>query len=638
MASLSESEARYRSALKAGRMGSWETDFVTRTRTWSEEGMELFGLSLPGGRGRVGGSDDEYERALHPDDRHMAEKFRRRADHEDSFPADYRIVKPDGTVHWLSGRGLIVSRLPDGRAHRLVSIMADVSERRQAEEHLAVERERLALALEAGRMGAYDLDMLRDDLWWSPQTYAIFGVDPATFTPTRESVIGLVHPDDRARFLRQRAEAIEQRRPFAAELRIVRGDGSMAWIGHRGHTTYDDAGRPVRHFGIAMDISDRKAAEDALRDADRKKDDFIAMLAHELRNPLAPIRNAVTLLRKSPVDDPQVVWCRDVIDRQVAQMTHLLEDLLDVSRMARGRLQLRLETLAITTVIERAVEIAQPVIDAGGHRLHIAVPAGTLLVRGDLTRLAQVFSNLLINAAKYTLERGTITLATELRGNDVLVRVIDTGIGLGPDQLLQIFEMFGQIASAHDRSQGGMGIGLSLARRLIEMHGGEIAAKSDGPGRGSEFSVRLPLAPAAADAPPPLAGTSPATGPARRILVVDDLRDGADSLALLLETMGHSVRVAYDGEEALTIGASFLPEVALLDLGMPEVNGYELCRRVRAAPWGRAMTLIAQTGWGQDEDRRRTRAAGFDHHIVKPIDLDVLNALLVRASRASGSM
>jgi PAS domain S-box-containing protein len=627
--SLSESEVRYRSALKAGRMGSWETDFVARTRTWSAEGLALFGLALPDGRGQVGGDADEYELALHPDDRRLAEAYRRLADREDSFPADYRIVRSDGTVLWLSGRGLVVSRQADGRAHRMVSIMADVSERRHAEEHLRIERERLSLALEAGQMGAYDLDMTKDELWWSPQTYAVFGVDRGTFKPSRESVIDLVHPDDRAAFLRRRAEAIEQRRPFVAELRIVRSDGCVAWIGHRGHTTYDDTGRPVRHFGIAMDITERKATEQALRDADRQKDNFIATLAHELRNPLAPIRNAVSLLRLSPADDPQIAWCRDVIDRQVGQMTHLLEDLLDVSRLARGQVQLRLKTLAIATVIERAVEIARPAIDGGGHELKTVVPAEPLFVHGDLTRLAQVFSNLLVNAAKYTRERGLITLAAEARGSDVVVRVVDTGIGLSAGQVPQIFEMFGQLASALDRSQGGLGIGLSLARRLVEMHGGEIGAHSDGAGRGSEFTVRLPLTRdvpvaervAAADAPT-------RAGPVWRVLIADDLADSADTLALLFEETGHDVRVAYDGEQALAIGESFRPDIALLDLGMPKLNGYEVCRRIRATPWGRDITLVAQTGWGQSEDRRRSQDAGFDHHLVKPIDVDKLMTLL----------
>ena len=628
-ASFAESEARYRSALKAGRMGSWETDFVANTRTWSQEGMVLFGLSLPDGRGQVGGSGDEYEQAMHPDDRHLVDSYRRRAEHEDSFPADYRIVRPDGTQLWLSGRGLVVARGPDGRAQRLVSIMADVSERRHAEARLGIERERLAHALEAGQMGASDFDIERDELWWSPRTYAIFGVDPATFTPTRATVIELAHPDDRASFLRQRAEAIEQRLPLAVELRVVRGDGSVAWIAHRGLTAYDDAGRPTRHFGITMDITDRKSAEQALRDADRKKDAFIATLAHELRNPLAPIRNAVSLLRLSAADDAQAVWCRDVIDRQVGQMTHLLEDLLDVSRMTRGQLQLRLETLAVATVIERAVEIARPAIDAGGHDLRTTVLAGPLFVRGDLTRLAQVFSNLLINAAKYTRERGVITLTAAVVGDDVLVRVGDTGVGLSAEQMPQIFEMFGQLESALDRSQGGLGIGLSLARQLIGLHGGEIGARSDGPGRGSEFSVRLPLV-RDADRAAPVIETSPRStpGPARRVLIADDLADSADTLALLFEASGHSVRVAYDGEEALAIGESFRPEIVLLDLGMPKLNGYETCRRMRTTQWGRDATLVAQTGWGQGDDRRRTQDAGFDHHVVKPIDFDKLMALL----------
>ncbi len=635
--SLAESEARYRSALKAGRMGSWETDFVANTRTWSQEGMALFGLSLPDGRGQVGGSGDEYEQALHPDDRHLVEDYRRRAEHEDSFAADYRIVRSDGTQLWLSGRGLVVARGPDGQVQRLVSIMADVSERRQVEAHLAIERKRLALALEAGQMGAYDLDIVRDELWWSPRTYAIFGVDPASFTPTRATVIELVHPDDRASFIRQRAEAIERRLPFAVELRVVRGDGRVAWIAHRGRTAYDHAGRPVRHFGITMDISDRKYAEEALRDADRKKDAFIATLAHELRNPLAPIRNAVSLLGLSAADDPQARWCRDVIDRQVGQMTHLLEDLLDVSRMTRGQLQLRLETLAVSTVIERAVEIARPAIDAGGHDLRTTMPAGPLFVRGDLTRLAQVFSNLLINAAKYTRERGVITLTAEVGGDDVVVRVGDTGIGLSAEQMPLIFEMFGQLASALDRSQGGLGIGLSLARQLIGLHGGEIAARSDGPGRGSEFTVRLPLVRDADPEAPVMAASPTATaGPTWRVLIADDLVDSADTLALLFEASGHAVRVAYDGEEALAIGESFRPEIVLLDLGMPKLDGYEACRRMRATSWGHDATLVAQTGWGQGDDRRRTRNAGFDLHVVKPIDVDKLMALL-RTMRASPS-
>ena len=633
-AALRESEARYRLALTAGRMGSWETDMVARTRIWSTEGMALFGLDLPDGQGQVGGDADEYQQALHPDDRHLVVRFHEIADRQDSFLAEYRIVRPDGAVLWLSGRGTVVARRPDGRAQRLVSIMADVSERHQAEEVLRIERERLALALKAGQMGVYDYDITGDVLWWSPELYAVFGVVPGTFVPTPESVAALIHPDDRDTFFQRRAEAMAKRRPFDSELRIVRVDGTITWISSRGQTEYDAEGRPMRHFGVALDITERKHAEQSLRDADRKKDTFIATLAHELRNPLAPIRNAVSVLRQEPQADPKVLaWCRDVIDRQVAQMSRLLEDLLDVSRMSRGQFALRREPLALATVVEQAIEIAQPLIDAAGHTLSVAMPEQPIAIEGDLTRLAQVFSNLLINAAKYTEPQGRIALAVELRGAEAAVSVTDNGIGIAAEQMPHIFEMFGQAKSSVVGAQSGLGIGLSLARGFVEMHGGRIGVHSDGIGRGSVFIVWLPAVPRVseveADALSDLPErTAPTPVGRRRVLIADDLRDSADSLAMLLESMGHEVHVAYDGAEALQAIETLRPEVALLDLGMPKMSGYDVCRRIRAMPWGRELTLIAQSGWGQDEDRRRTRDAGFDHHLVKPIDPGPLDVLL----------
>jgi CheY-like chemotaxis protein len=386
----------------------------------------------------------------------------------------------------------------------------------------------------------------------------------------------------------------------------------------------------VRSFGITMDITERKHAEQALREADRQKDDFIATLAHELRNPLAPIRNAVELLRRTGQRDPQVVWCRDVIERQVAQMAHLLDDLLDVSRMTHGQFHLRHESLQLETVVERAIEIAQPIVEAAGHALVVELPEQPVALRGDLTRLAQVISNLLINAAKYTAVGGRIRLAATVQRDGLTIAVQDNGIGIEARQLPRIFEMFGQVESALARSQGGLGIGLSLAKGLVELHGGRIEARSAGLGQGSEFLVHLPidrrpLAAAAPVSPPTVAPSAPC-----RLLVADDLREIADSLARIFELMGHTVEVAYDGEDAVRRVAAFRPEVALLDLGMPKLNGYDACRQIRATAWGRGMTLIAQTGWGQDEDRRRTREVGFDHHVLKPIDPGALLALFPR--------
>ncbi|MEP7303539.1 MAG: PAS domain-containing protein, partial [Caldimonas sp.] len=620
-AALRESEARYRMALTAGRMGSWETDLVARTRTWSKEGMDLFGLDLADGRGQVGGAADEYESALHPEDRHFVRRYHELADRQDSFFAEYRIVRLDGSTLWRSGRGLVVERQPDGRARRLVSIMADVTERRQAEEVLRIERERLALALKAGQMGVYDYDMVNDVLWWSPETYVVFGVDPERFVPTRASVGELIHHDDRAGFLERRAQAIAERRPFIHEFRIVRPDGKVLWISHRGQADYDNAGNPVRNFGVSLDITERKHAEEALRDADRKKDDFIATLAHELRNPLAPIRNAVSVLRQNGQADPgRVGWCRDVIDRQVTQMSRLLEDLLDVSRMTRGQFALRREPLLLGAVVAQAIEIAQPLIDAAAHKLTVAMPAEPVAIEGDLARLAQVFSNLLINAAKYTQPAGAIGLAVELQGSEVELRVTDNGVGVGAEQMPRIFEMFSQAAPAPGRLRDGLGIGLALARGFVEMHGGRISVRSDGIGKGSEFVVRLPLArpldPAGSLEPAVSGRAAPLPGAARcRVLVADDLRDSADSLALLLESMGHEVQVAYDGEHALQAAETFRPEVMLLDLGMPRLSGYEVCRRIRQRPWGGQIKLVAQSGWGHEIDRQRTREAGFDRHL-----------------------
>jgi PAS domain S-box-containing protein len=489
---LRESEASFRSALKAGRMGSWETDLATRTRLWSQEGMELFGLDLVDGRGQLGGPDDEYVAALHPQDRHLAQHYRELAEHQDAFAAEYRVVRRDGSTVWLSGRGMVTSRDAAGKPLRLVSIMADVTEAKQAEEKLRVERERLRLALGAGRMGAFELDIGTNTLWWSPETFDLFGVDRSTFVPTRENVLDFFDPADAAEFVKRRAAAIASGRPFLDEFRIRRPDGSRIWIGYQGRAEYGADGRPLRTLGIVMDISERKHVEQILRDADQQKDDFIATLSHELRNPLAPIRNALDILRHIPPTDPRVAWCHGIMRRQTDQMARLLEDLLDVSRLSRTQLTLRIERLELAAVVQHAIEIAQPVIDAAGHQLVVSIPDEKVLLDGDLIRLAQVFSNVLINSAKYTPRNGSISLSARREGDEIAVRVRDTGIGIAEEHLGRIFKMFGQVESALNRAQGGQGIGLALARGLVELHGGTIHARSEGLGKGSEFEIRLP--------------------------------------------------------------------------------------------------------------------------------------------------
>jgi PAS domain S-box-containing protein len=349
----------------------------------------------------------------------------------------------------------------------------------------------------------------------------------------------------------------------------------------------------------AADLIERLRFEQALKEADRRKDQFLATLAHELRNPLAPIRNAVQVLKAKDSPDPDLTWGRDVIERQAGQMARLLDDLLDVSRITRGKLELRRSRVALATVVDGAVETSRPLIEGGGHELTVTLPDEPISLDADPVRLAQVFSNLLNNAAKYTEPGGRIRVAARRRGDEVAVTVQDTGIGLSTDMMPRLFEMFSQAIPALERSQGGLGIGLSLVKGLVEMHGGTIEARSDGPGRGSAFTVRLPVADASPSRERRSSGAEESCASGCKIVVADDNRDAAVSLARLLEVMGNEVRTAGDGQEAVEIAGTFCPDVVLLDIGMPRLNGYQVARCIREQPWGRDMILVALTGWGQ---------------------------------------
>ncbi len=374
-----------------------------------------------------------------------------------------------------------------------------------------------------------------------------------------------------------------------------------------------------------------------LRQADRRKDEFLAVLAHELRNPLAPVRNAVEVMRLRDVDDPNLRWARDIIDRQVQQMTRLVDDLLDVSRITRGKVKLQKEPVDLAAVVARAVEISRPLIDARRHELTVTLPPEPVRVEADATRLAQVVANLLNNAAKYTEERGRIWLTVERGGGEAVLRVRDTGVGIPAAMLAQVFDLFTQVDRSEDRSQGGLGIGLTLAKSLVEMHGGSVTAQSEGVGKGSEFVVRLPLlAELRSEGCEPGGSGRLVESSARRILVVDDNVDAADSLAVLLRLLGNDVRTAPDGPAALEAARAYRPDVVLLDLGLPRMSGYEVCRRLRAGHFANGPLVVALTGYGQDEDRRRTREAGFDHHLVKPVNPDELREVLAEDHGSRG--
>jgi PAS domain S-box-containing protein len=398
----------------------------------------------------------------------------------------------------------------------------------------------------------------------------------------------------------------------------------------------DGEGRVVGFVAALSNVTDRRRAEQEVADGARRKDEFLATLAHELRNPLAPIRNTVELLGRADLDAAQLQSARGTLDRQSRQLVRLIDDLLDVGRFTRGKLELRRERVELAGIVEQAVEACRPLAHDARHELVVTLPPGPIVLHADAARLAQVFGNLLTNACKYTEPGGHVALDVRRDGLDVLVAVRDDGVGISPEMLPAVFELFTQVDRTLERSQGGLGIGLTLVKRLVEMHDGSVTARSDGPGRGSEFTVRLPMlvedAEAGATVEQLVVDSGPAPSPLR-ILVVDDNLDSGDSLAQILRLRGHVTWMVHDGLAAVEFAEAHRPDVILLDIGMPKLNGYDACRAIRARDWGRDTTIIALTGWGQDDDRRKSAEAGFDEHLVKPVNHAELGRLLAAVGR-----
>jgi PAS domain S-box-containing protein len=471
-------------------------------------------------------------------------------------------------------------------------------------------------------------------LSWNAGAERLFGYSSAEAVGQRIAII--IPPERHA----EEATILERlrrgERIHHLETERVAKDGRRLDISLTVSPVRDTAGRVVAASKIARDITERKRFQRELQSASRRKDEFLATLAHELRNPLAPIRNAVKIIQTAPMADPRLAWSCGVVERQVGQMARLLDDLLDASRITRNRLELYRTTVSLGDVIAAAVETSRPHVDAGCHELSVVLPAEPILLEADGVRLAQVFSNLLNNAAKFTPPPGRIRVSAERHEGEVVICVQDSGIGIPAHVLPRLFEMFSQADSSAAHSRHGLGIGLALAKGLVELHGGRVEACSQGAGQGSEFRVRLPVAATALRPRGVLerAKQTPA-GPSRRVLIADDLKDHADSLALMLRVAGHEVHAVYDGAQAVAIAAAVRPEVVVLDLGMPGVDGYEACRRIREQPEGNGITIIAVSGWGQPQDRKRSRSAGFDRHLVKPVDPHELLQAVVTAGVSS---
>jgi PAS domain S-box-containing protein len=525
-------------------------------------------------------------------------------------PYTKQMVRKDGSRWW----GLFAPARISGVGHqaRCVCFILDVSELKEAEARLAESEQRFHALADGSPALIYQFDPDGELMYLNQR-----GADDG--------------PADMQAYLRDVCDGIRLRAAAIQRNRVAARDGSWRWFESHAAPWYSDDGVHRGYVGISLDITGAVQAEEALKDADRRKDEFLATLAHELRNPLAPISNAVQLMRR-PDGRRQSDRVVEMVGRQVRQIVRLVDDLMEVSRITRGKIDLRLERVPVAEIIHSAVETSQLAIDRAGHRLTVTLPEEPLVLMADRGRLTQVFANLLNNSAKYTDAGGRIRVDVWRDDGHMLASVRDTGIGIPAEALARVFDMFAQAHRAVGRGQGGLGIGLTMVRSLVEMHHGTVEARSAGSGLGSEFVVRLPLAPrqdgwteqaGAPDARPHAAFAG------QRILVVDDNEDAADTLALLLEGDGAEVRVAYDGRAALAAAESFLPSSVLLDIAMPGMDGWEVARRLRQDERHTGLRIIALTGWGQDSDRRQTRNRGFSHHLTKPVSLEDLHQLLI---------
>ncbi len=526
--------------------------------------------------------------------------------------------------------------LPDGRSG-VVCYFHEVTERALAMRALQTSEQRIRLATEATQVGIWEWNVLSNTIRWDAQMFRIYGL-----TPTADGLVDYstwsraVLPEDLAANEAILHDTVRRHGRSERSFRITRrDDGAVRHVNAVETVRTNTLGEGEWVVGTNLDVSERVQADKELRRlaaelaaTDRRKDEFLATLAHELRNPLAPIRNGLHILQISP-EKATIERVRAMMERQLGQMVHMVDDLLDLSRINQGKLELRKEGIELGAVLVSAIETSRPLIDAGGHMLAAELPPTPIFVDADFTRLGQVFSNILNNAAKYSERGGRITLTVQRVEREIVVRITDTGIGIPADMLPKIFQIFTQVDRSLEKAQGGLGIGLALVRRLVEMHGGRVEARSAGAGAGSEFAVYLPELLSVAHERPVVSRT-PTTHSARRfrILVADDNRDSAETMSMMLTMLGHDVRSAYDGLQAVTMAAAFTPDIMLLDIGMPEMNGLDVCRHVRQQPWGAQAVLVALTGWGQDEDKRRSFDAGFNHHFVKPVAFATLESLL----------
>jgi PAS domain S-box-containing protein len=622
---LRASEERLRFVAERASLGYWHWDLGHKRLEWSLLCKRLFGVA----------EDEEisYRRFLsivHPDDRGPVNDAMRaylEGGGSRDYDIEYRIRWPNGSLRWIHSKGSGTFR--EGKAQRMAGFALDITARKEAESALRESEQRFRNLADHAPVMIWVTGPRGETTYRSRRWYEFTGQAPRD--ALAHGWLDAVHPEDRARANEAFDEASRTHTWIRLEYRLRRSDGEYRWIVDSASPRFADNGEFLGFVGSLIDITDRKNAEEALKRqaedleaADRRKDEFLAMLSHELRNPLAPISTAVELMAASGPINRLQHEALEIVRRQSGHMSRLVDELLDVSRITQGTVELRAETLELQDMVSAALDTVQPLLRSKRHRLTTILTREPLPVRGDATRLVQVFTNLLGNAAKYTPDGGRIEVETMRSADQAAVHVRDNGAGMDPQLLVKVFDLFAQGDRSLARSGGGLGIGLTLVRRIVQMHGGVVAAFSEGPGRGSEFVVRLPLA--------EMLGAAEETDedtpslPPQRILVVDDNVDAASSLATLLRLEGHETRIEHDGPNALAIAHKWRPDVVLLDIGLPGMNGYQVAEQLRQR--GYQGRLVAVTGYGQEADRARSQDAGFDEHLVKPVDIHTLHLAL----------
>nr|WP_293834906.1 PAS domain-containing protein [uncultured Arsenicibacter sp.] len=610
--SLVTTAADYYTLLASFAQAIWETDpdgiVVTDSPSW----RACTGQTLDSYLG------EGWINAIHPDDRPYAMHLWKEAVAAQlPVNAEFRLQTPEGGWRWTNVRATRILRA-DGSIKKWLGINIDISEKKLGEEALKKQETRTRLAVKAAELATWEWDLRTDLVHWNDKHFELLGLPVREGPVYADTFLSHLLPDDAESIKAQLADSIRYRIPYDAEFRIVKEDGSVAWMSGYGHVTAEKDGRPVQASGVMFDISMRKKAELALQDASRRKDEFLAMLAHELRNPMATIRNGLTILELK-ASDMVAQTTINMMNRQTSHLVRMVDDLLDVGRITQGKIELRKKTVNLVTLARQAAESVFPLFQQEGKLLEVTLPPGPVELDGDATQLTQVMINLLTNGVRYTTDTGKVLFSLDHHAYEAVIRVEDNGIGIHRDELARIFDLFVQVDNSLARSRGGLGLGLTLVKSLVHLHGGRVEASSDGLGLGSSFTVTLPtLNPGSAALP-----ETPA-----RLLVIDDNDDSARTLSMLLQLKGYETCTENSGPTGIAAATKQQPAAIVMDIGMPGMDGFEACHYIREQPWGQNLVIIALTGYSQAADRLRSSQCGFDGHLVKPVDIHELTEMI----------